>query len=43
VAGAPEAAEDAPVVDEGGQAVSAPVQAPQQPPPPPPAAGRTMP
>ncbi|GKD71294.1 hypothetical protein Tco_1325384 [Tanacetum coccineum] len=38
-AGAPEDAEDAPVVDEGGQAVSAPVQAP----PPPPAAARTMP
>ncbi|GJX50867.1 hypothetical protein Tco_0277712 [Tanacetum coccineum] len=32
------AIEDALVVDEGDQAVSAPVQAPQQPPPPPPAA-----
>ncbi|GKE46770.1 hypothetical protein Tco_1478028, partial [Tanacetum coccineum] len=32
-------AQDAPVVDEGDQAVSAPVQAP----PPPPAAARTMP
>ncbi|GJU15093.1 hypothetical protein Tco_1143059 [Tanacetum coccineum] len=42
-AGALKAAKDAPVVDEGGQAVLAPVQAPQQPPPPPPAAGRTMP
>ncbi|GKF72182.1 hypothetical protein Tco_0208296 [Tanacetum coccineum] len=42
-AGAPEAAEDAPAVDEGGQAVPAPVQAPQQPPPPPPAAAKTMP
>ncbi|GJX21414.1 hypothetical protein Tco_0224091 [Tanacetum coccineum] len=41
-AGAPEAAEDAPVVDEGSQAVSAPVQALQQPPPPP-ATGRNMP
>ncbi|GKF52912.1 hypothetical protein Tco_0159822 [Tanacetum coccineum] len=36
-------AQDAPIVDEGGQAVSAPVQAPQQPPPPPPAPARTMP
>ncbi|GKF74463.1 hypothetical protein Tco_0220795, partial [Tanacetum coccineum] len=41
--GVPGAAEDAPTVDEGDQAVPAPVQAPQQPPPPPPAAGRTMP
>ncbi|GKF57541.1 hypothetical protein Tco_0171078 [Tanacetum coccineum] len=39
VAGASEAAEDAPAVDEGDQAVPAPVQAP----PPPPAAARTMP
>ncbi|GJT40220.1 retrovirus-related pol polyprotein from transposon TNT 1-94 [Tanacetum coccineum] len=39
-AGAPEAAEDAPVVVKGGQAVPAPVQASQHPPPPPPAAGR---
>ncbi|GJV14287.1 hypothetical protein Tco_1359610 [Tanacetum coccineum] len=36
------AAKDAPVVDEGDQAVPAPVQAPQQSPPPPPTAGRTM-
>ncbi|GJY64665.1 hypothetical protein Tco_0466125 [Tanacetum coccineum] len=43
VAGAPEAAKDAPAVDEGGQAVSTPVQAPQQPPPPPPTTARTMP
>ncbi|GJY70889.1 hypothetical protein Tco_0474592 [Tanacetum coccineum] len=43
MAGAPKFAEDAPVVDEGDQAVLAPIQAPQQPPPPPPAAGRTMP
>ncbi|GJZ81126.1 hypothetical protein Tco_0646120, partial [Tanacetum coccineum] len=42
VAGAPEAAEDASTVDEGGQAVPAPVQAPQQPPPPL-VAARTMP
>ncbi|GJS34176.1 hypothetical protein Tco_0532558 [Tanacetum coccineum] len=41
-AGAPADAEDAPIIDEGDQAVLAPVQAPQQPPPPPPAA-RTMP
>ncbi|GJT66016.1 hypothetical protein Tco_1017496 [Tanacetum coccineum] len=34
---------DAIAVDEGDQAFSAPVQAPQQPPPPPPAVGRTMP
>ncbi|GJZ22334.1 hypothetical protein Tco_0559373 [Tanacetum coccineum] len=40
-AGAPEAAEDAPVDDEGGQAILAPVQAPQ--PPPPQVAARTMP
>ncbi|GKB89429.1 hypothetical protein Tco_0961701 [Tanacetum coccineum] len=38
VAGAPEAAKDAPVVDEGAQADPAPVQAPQPPPP-----ARTMP
>ncbi|GJY38743.1 hypothetical protein Tco_0425107 [Tanacetum coccineum] len=42
-AGAPAIAEDAPAVDEGDQAVPAPVQAPQQPPPPPPAAARTVP
>ncbi|GJY30696.1 hypothetical protein Tco_0414191 [Tanacetum coccineum] len=43
-AGVPGAAEDALAVDEGDQAILAPVQAPQQPPPPPPpAAGRTMP
>nr|GEU61405.1 hypothetical protein [Tanacetum cinerariifolium] len=41
-AGAPKAIEDAFAVDEGAQADSAPVQAPQ-PPPPPSAAGRTMP
>ncbi|GKC71055.1 hypothetical protein Tco_1116938 [Tanacetum coccineum] len=41
--GAPEASEDAPAIDESGQAVLAPVQAPQQPPPPPSAAARTMP
>ncbi|GJW94738.1 hypothetical protein Tco_0174410 [Tanacetum coccineum] len=35
-AGAPGVAQDAPAVDEGVQAVLAPVQAPQQPPPPPP-------
>ncbi|GJU71798.1 hypothetical protein Tco_1263203 [Tanacetum coccineum] len=34
-AGAPEAAEDAPAVDEGAQANPAPIQAPQTPPPPP--------
>ncbi|GJY85351.1 retrovirus-related pol polyprotein from transposon TNT 1-94 [Tanacetum coccineum] len=39
-AGAPRMAQDAPVIDEGGQADPAPVQAP---PPPPPAAARTMP
>ncbi|GJT63831.1 hypothetical protein Tco_1015311 [Tanacetum coccineum] len=38
-AGAPRAAEDAPAVDESGQVVPAPVQAP----PPPPGAARTMP
>ncbi|GJS72318.1 hypothetical protein Tco_0705159 [Tanacetum coccineum] len=32
--GAPAVAEDAPAVDEGDQAISVPVQAPQQPPPP---------
>ncbi|GKA80911.1 hypothetical protein Tco_0787603, partial [Tanacetum coccineum] len=32
-AGVPEATEDASVVDEGAQAVPAPVQAPQPPPP----------
>ncbi|GKG53461.1 hypothetical protein Tco_0554861, partial [Tanacetum coccineum] len=41
--GAPGAFEDAPVIDEGDQAISALVQVPQQPPPPPPTAGRTMP
>nr|GFA85754.1 hypothetical protein [Tanacetum cinerariifolium] len=40
--GAPEAAKDAPAVDEGAQADPAPVQAPQSPLPPP-AASRTMP
>ncbi|GKC13487.1 hypothetical protein Tco_1010269, partial [Tanacetum coccineum] len=34
-AGTPEAAEDAPAVDEGAQANPAPIQAPQTPPPPP--------
>ncbi|GKC51199.1 hypothetical protein Tco_1073944 [Tanacetum coccineum] len=42
-AGAPDDAEDAPIIDEGGQADLAPVQAPQQPPPPPPIAARTIP
>ncbi|GKE90350.1 hypothetical protein Tco_1567825 [Tanacetum coccineum] len=41
-AGAPVIAEDVPAVDEGDQAIPAPVQPPQQPPPPPPTA-RTMP
>ncbi|GJZ45429.1 hypothetical protein Tco_0593025 [Tanacetum coccineum] len=36
-AGAPADVEDAPIIDKGGQADPAPVQAPQQPPPPPPA------
>ncbi|GJV85083.1 hypothetical protein Tco_1524981, partial [Tanacetum coccineum] len=36
-------AEDAPAVDEGDQAIPAPMQAPQQPPLPPPVAARTMP
>ncbi|GJU70637.1 hypothetical protein Tco_1262042 [Tanacetum coccineum] len=40
--GAPGAAEDAPVIDEGAQADLTPVQAPH-PPPPPPTAGMTMP
>ncbi|GJR97190.1 hypothetical protein Tco_0269364 [Tanacetum coccineum] len=43
VAGAFADAEDALIVDEGGQADPAPVQAPQQPPPPPPVAARTIP
>ncbi|GKE02956.1 hypothetical protein Tco_1390939, partial [Tanacetum coccineum] len=42
VAGAPAEVDDVLVVDEGGQADLAPVQAPQQPPPPPPAPSRTM-
>ncbi|GKD77170.1 hypothetical protein Tco_1339791 [Tanacetum coccineum] len=42
-AGAPAVAEDAPAIDEGDQAVLAPVQAPQQPPTPPLAPARTMP
>ncbi|GKA11511.1 hypothetical protein Tco_0691057 [Tanacetum coccineum] len=43
-AGSPAVAEDAPAVNEGDQAIPAPVQVPQQPPPPPPpAAARTMP
>ncbi|GKG51931.1 hypothetical protein Tco_0544569, partial [Tanacetum coccineum] len=37
--GAPRVTQDAPVIDEGGQADPAPVHAP----PPPPAAARTMP
>ncbi|GJV99282.1 hypothetical protein Tco_1554534 [Tanacetum coccineum] len=41
--GAPAIAEDAPVVDEGDQAILAPIQAPQQPPPPPPGAARIVP
>ncbi|GKG61193.1 hypothetical protein Tco_0618918 [Tanacetum coccineum] len=41
--GAPVDVEDASIVDEGGQADPALVQAPQQPPPPPLAPGRTMP
>ncbi|GJV04001.1 hypothetical protein Tco_1337570, partial [Tanacetum coccineum] len=40
--GAPAIAEDAPAIDEGDQAIPAPMQAPQQPPPPP-VAARTMP
>ncbi|GJZ02695.1 hypothetical protein Tco_0520656 [Tanacetum coccineum] len=43
VAGAPKVAQDALIVDEGGQAIPAPVQAPQQPPLSPPAPARTMP
>ncbi|GJV77901.1 hypothetical protein Tco_1509485 [Tanacetum coccineum] len=42
-AGAPRVGEDAPAVDEGNQAISKTMQAPQQPPPPPPAAAQTMP
>ncbi|GJW37399.1 hypothetical protein Tco_0060319 [Tanacetum coccineum] len=42
-AGALDDAEDASIIDEGGQADPAPVQAPQQPPPPPPASARTIP
>ncbi|GJU80345.1 hypothetical protein Tco_1282710 [Tanacetum coccineum] len=42
-AGTLEVAQDVLIVDEGGQAIAAPVQAPQQPPPPPPAAAKTMP
>ncbi|GKB67053.1 hypothetical protein Tco_0928465 [Tanacetum coccineum] len=42
-AGAPAVTEDAPDVDEGDQAISVPVQAPQQPPPPPTTAAWTMP
>ncbi|GJU74886.1 hypothetical protein Tco_1266291 [Tanacetum coccineum] len=41
-AGAPAEVDDVPVVNEGGQADPAPVQAPQQPPPPPSAPSRTM-
>ncbi|GJS39285.1 hypothetical protein Tco_0564328 [Tanacetum coccineum] len=42
-AGTPAIVEDAPAIDEGNQAISAPVQVPQQPPSPPPTAARTMP
>ncbi|GJU69435.1 hypothetical protein Tco_1255694 [Tanacetum coccineum] len=42
-AGAPAVAEDAPIIDEGGQDDLTPDQAPQQPHPPPPAHDRTMP
>ncbi|GJW75563.1 hypothetical protein Tco_0134933 [Tanacetum coccineum] len=42
-AGAPVVAEDALIIDEGGQADPATEQEPQQPPPPPPAHSRTMP
>ncbi|GKF21931.1 hypothetical protein Tco_0070569 [Tanacetum coccineum] len=42
-AGTPGVDQDALIVDEVGQAVLAPVQAPQQPPPPPPAPARTIP
>ncbi|GKF23684.1 hypothetical protein Tco_0076006 [Tanacetum coccineum] len=42
-AGALANAEDAPIIDEGGQADPTPVQAPQQPPLPPPAPVRTIP
>ncbi|GJQ99445.1 hypothetical protein Tco_0522430 [Tanacetum coccineum] len=42
-AGALANAEDAPIIDEGGQADPTPVQAPQQPPSPPPAPARTIP
>ncbi|GKE15082.1 hypothetical protein Tco_1422659 [Tanacetum coccineum] len=41
--GAPADTKDVPIVDVGGQADPAPVQAPQQPPSPPPALARTMP
>ncbi|GKD59039.1 hypothetical protein Tco_1296548, partial [Tanacetum coccineum] len=43
MAGALGVAQDVLIVDEGGQAVLTPVQAPQQPPPPPPSPSRTMP
>ncbi|GJU25627.1 hypothetical protein Tco_1164248 [Tanacetum coccineum] len=43
VADAPVVAEDALAVNEGDQAIPAPVQTPQQPTPPPPAAARTVP
>ncbi|GJU03980.1 hypothetical protein Tco_1114318 [Tanacetum coccineum] len=43
LASAPTDAEDAPIIDEGDQAILTPVQALQQPPPPPPAAARTIP
>ncbi|GJZ79766.1 hypothetical protein Tco_0644603 [Tanacetum coccineum] len=43
LASAPTDAEDAPIIDEGDQAISTPVQALQQPPPPPLAAARIIP
>ncbi|GJZ84887.1 hypothetical protein Tco_0650226 [Tanacetum coccineum] len=42
-AGAPDDVKDASIIDEGGQADLAPVQAPQHPPPPPLAVARTIP
>ncbi|GJT35794.1 hypothetical protein Tco_0926213 [Tanacetum coccineum] len=43
VVGAFEVTEDAPAINEGGRAILAPMQGPQQLPPQPPAAARTMP
>ncbi|GKB29809.1 hypothetical protein Tco_0869210 [Tanacetum coccineum] len=42
-AGAPGVAQDASIIDEGGQAIPAPILAPQKPPLPPPVPARTMP